>query len=56
MKRETELFFDHLVREVAFAEQAAQAMRAEKAWGPYLGAQPIGDFVRSKPVPLEASR
>ncbi len=43
----------HLEREVAFATEAAGALRAEARWEPYLGEQRIADFVAKTGVPLE---
>ena len=47
---------DHLEREVAFTERAAEALRADAAWGSFLGTAPIRDFVQKTGVPLEDGR
>ena len=44
----------HLEREIAFTERAAEALRAESAWGSFLGRAPIAEFVKKTGVPLEA--
>ena len=44
---------EHLAAEVAFVERAKEALRVEAAWGPFLGAEPIREFVRRTGVPLE---
>jgi DNA-binding PadR family transcriptional regulator len=44
---------DHLAAEVVFVERAIAALRAEASWGPFLGDEPIRDFVRRTGVPLE---
>ena len=45
----------HLEREVAFTERAAEALRAEAAWGSFLGRAPIADFIERTGAPLEAA-
>ena len=47
---------DHLRREVAFAEMAAGAIRAEVSWGAYLGVQTIEKFIQDTGAPLEAAQ
>jgi len=44
----------HLEREVSFAAEAAEALRAEARWEPFLGQQRITDFVKKTGVPLES--
>lgn len=46
----------HLAREVEFTERAAEALRAEAAWGSYLGTQSIRDFIERTGAPLEPDR
>ena len=46
---------DHIEREIAFSERAEEALRAEAAWGSFLGRDHIGDFVERTGVPLEGN-
>ncbi len=46
----------HLERELAFTATAAEALRAEAAWGAYLGTQSISEFVERTGVPLEQGK
>jgi len=45
---------EHLAREVEFAATAGEALRAEAAWGAFLGSESIGDFIRRRGTRLEA--
>ena len=47
---------EHLERELAFCATAAEALRAEAAWGSYLGQQSIAEFVERTGVPLEQGK
>lgn len=47
---------EHLRREAAFCRRAMDAFRAAKSWGPFLGDEPIRDFVRRTGVELESPR
>jgi len=44
---------DHLAREIAFSDTAAEALRAEATWGPFLGQEPIGEFLQRTRAPVE---
>jgi DNA-binding PadR family transcriptional regulator len=45
---------DHLAREAAFAREAARVVQRQTAWGSFLGAEPIRDFIDRTGVPLES--
>jgi DNA-binding PadR family transcriptional regulator len=44
---------DHLEREVAFCARALRVLGRLKKWKPFLGAEPIADFVRRTGVHME---
>jgi len=54
------LIMDHRIEflrhEIAFLDRSIAKLREEPTWGPFLGASPIEDFVKSSNVPLESNR